>query len=48
MSVRNICSECVHKQEEIYRLREEVKRLQAQIHRQDRQITEGYFGSSTP
>ena len=48
MSVRNICSECVKKQEEIYRLREEVKRLKAQIRCQDRKITEGYFGSSTP
>lgn len=48
MSVRIICSECIKKQEEIYRLREEVKSLKAQIHRQDRKITEGYFGSSTP
>ena len=36
------------KQEEIYRLRKQVKRLQAQLHRQERQITEGYFGSATP
>jgi transposase len=36
------------KQEEIYRLREEVQRLKAQVRRQDRRVTEGYFGSSTP
>jgi len=48
MSLRNICAECIKKQEEIYRLREEVKRLKAQVRHQDRQITEGYFGSSTP
>src|SRR3990172_729810 len=48
MSVRNICSVCIKKQEEIYRLRKEIKCLKAQIRYQDRQITEGYFGSSTP
>ena len=48
MSTRIVCSECIKKQEEIYRLREEVQRLKAQLHRQDRKITEGYFGSSTP
>ena len=48
MSTRIVCEECRKKQEEIYRLREKVQRLKAQIRRQDRKITEGYFGSSTP
>lgn len=48
MSIRLICPECIKKQEEIYRLREENKRLTAKIWRQERQISEGYFGSSTP
>ncbi len=48
MSTRIVCSECIKKQEEIYRLREEIHRLKAQLRRQDRKITEGYFGSSTP
>ena len=48
MSTRVICSECMNKQEEIFRLKEQVKRLQAQLRRQERKITEGYFGSSTP
>ena len=48
MSTRIICSECMEKQEEIYRLREEVKRLKRQLRRQERKISEGYFGSSTP
>ena len=48
MSTRIICSECIKKQEDIYRLREEVKRLKAQLRRKERKITEGYFGSSTP
>lgn len=48
MSTRNICSECITKQEEIYRLREENQRLKAQLRRQQRKATEGYFGSSTP
>lgn len=48
MSARIICSECIIKQEELYRLREEVQCLKAQLRRQERKITEGYFGSSTP
>jgi len=48
MSTRLYCSECIIKQEEIYRLREELKSLKAQVHRQERKITEGYFGPSTP
>jgi len=48
LSARVVCGECLKKQEEIYRLREEVKRLKAQLRRQERKISEGYFGSSTP
>jgi transposase len=35
-------------QEKVYRLREENKRLKAKLRHQERKITEGYFGSSTP
>ncbi len=45
---RPICPQCVKLQEEIKRLREEKHRLQAQLLYQQRQIDEGYFGSSTP
>jgi len=48
MSTRIICAECVKKQEEICRLRAEVKKLKAKLRIQERQITEGYFGSATP
>ena len=48
MSTRMVCPECIKKQEQIYRLREEVKRLKAKLRIQERKITEGYFGSSTP
>ena len=48
MSTRIVCSECINKQEEIYRLREEVKTLKTKLRIQERKITEGYFGSSTP
>ncbi|MBC8180153.1 IS66 family transposase [candidate division KSB1 bacterium] len=48
MSSKIVCTECLIKQEEIYRLREENQRLKAQLRRQERKITEGYFGSSTP
>jgi len=48
MNWRIVCAECAKKQEEIYRLREEVKRLKGQIRYQQRKISEGYFGSSTP
>ena len=48
MSNKIICSECGAKQEEIYRLREEIQRLKGKIRNQDRKITEGFFGSSTP
>ena len=47
---RPICPQCVKLQEEIKRLREEKHRLQVPRRRdyQQRQIDEGYFGSSTP
>jgi transposase len=45
---RPICPQCVKLQEEVTRLREEKHRLQAQLRYQQRQIDEGYFGSSTP
>ncbi len=48
MSTRLICPECVKKQQEIYRLREENKRLKAKLRRQQQQISQGYFGCSTP
>lgn len=48
MSTRINCSECVRKQEEIYRLREEIQSLKAKLRYQERKITEGYFGSETP
>lgn len=48
MSTRIVCTECVKKQEEIYRLRAEVKKLKAKLRIQERKITEGYFGSATP
>ena len=48
MKTRLICSECVKKQDEIYRLREQIKGLQAKLRYQERKISEGYFGSSTP
>jgi transposase len=45
---RPLCPQCVKLQEEIKRLREENDRLQAKLRYQQRQIDEGYFGSSTP
>jgi len=48
MSTRIVCSECINKQEEIYRLRAELKQLKAKLRIQERKITEGYFGSATP
>lgn len=48
MSRRVYCSECIKKDEEIYRLREKVKSLQSQLRRQERTGKEGFFGSSTP
>lgn len=48
MSTRLVCSECIKKQEDIYRLRDELKKLKAKLRIQERKISEGYFGSSTP
>ena len=48
MSNKIVCKQCIDKQEEIYRLREENKRLKAKLQRDERKITEGFFGSSTP
>lgn len=42
------CAQCVQLQEEVKRLRAENHRLKAQQRYQQRQIDEGYFGSSTP
>jgi hypothetical protein len=41
------CAQCVRLQEEIKRLREKVDGLERQLRYQQRQITGGYFGSST-
>ncbi len=48
MSTRLLCSECVRKQEEIYRLRDEIKHLKAKLRYEERKVTEGYFGTETP
>jgi len=48
MSTKLICPECIKKQEDIYRLREENKRLKDKLRIQERKISEGPFGSSTP
>lgn len=48
MSIKIDCRECLIKQEEIYRLKEENKRLKDKLRIQERKITEGFFGSSTP
>jgi len=47
---RPICPQCAKRQEEVKRLREEKHRLQVPRRRdyQQRQLDEGYFGSSTP
>lgn len=45
---RLYCSGCVDRQEIIDRLREENHSLKAKLRYQERKVTEGYFGSSTP
>lgn len=45
---RLYCSGCVDRQEIIDRLREENQSLKAKLRYQERKVTEGYFGSSTP
>lgn len=42
------CAKCVQLQEQVSRLREENSSLKAKLRYQERKITEGYFGSSTP
>ena len=48
MSNKIVCSECVAKQEEIYKLREENQRLKAKLNYQEHKNDDGFFGSSTP
>jgi len=48
MSIKLDCRECLSKQEEIYRLKEENKHLKVKLRIQQRKVTEGFFGSSTP
>jgi transposase len=45
---RMYCRECEEKEKKIIELELEVKRLQSKMTYQERKITEGYFGSSTP
>jgi hypothetical protein len=44
----NGCTECLQKQREIDRLTEELQRLRQKLRYQERQVTEGFFGSVTP
>jgi transposase len=44
----NGCAECLQKQREIDRLTEALQRLKQQLRYQERQATEGFFGSATP
>lgn len=44
----NGCAECLEKQREIDRLTEENRRLKQRLRDQERQATEGFFGSSPP
>ena len=48
MNSKIICSECLKKQEKIYRLEEENKSLKAKLEYKQRKEKEGLFGSSTP
>lgn len=48
MAARIECRECLKKQEKIYRQQEEIKSLKAKLRYQERQISEGFFGTSTP
>jgi len=45
---RPTCAQCVKLQDEILRLRAENKSLKEKLRYQQRQLDEGYFGSSTP
>jgi hypothetical protein len=44
----NGCTACLQKQREIDRLTEALQRLRQQLRYQERQATEGFFGSATP
>jgi transposase len=44
----NGCTACLKKQREIDRLTEELQRLRQKLRYQERQATEGFFGSATP
>src|SRR5262245_3785559 len=44
----NGCTECLKKQREIDRLTEALQRLRQKLRYQERQATEGFFGSATP
>jgi hypothetical protein len=44
----NGCGECLKKPQEIDRLTEALHRLKQQLRYQERQATEGFFGSATP
>jgi len=44
----NLCAGCLEKQQHLDRLEEENQRLRQQLRRQQRQVQEGPFGSSTP
>src|SRR6266699_5721687 len=46
--VINGCAECLKKQREIDRLTEALQRLKQKLRYQERQATEGFFGSATP
>ena len=48
MMALNGCAECLKKQPEIDRLTEELQRLRQKLRYQERQVTEGFFGSATP
>jgi transposase len=43
----NGCAECLKKQRQIDRLTEELQRLKQKLRYQERQVTEGFFGSAT-
>ena len=44
----NGCTECLKRQREIDQLTEELQRLRQKLRYQERQATQGFFGSSTP
>ncbi len=44
----NFCDGCFQKQGEIDRLKDEVQQLKQKLHANERRITEGFFGLSTP